>query len=63
MLWHDFRYGWRMLRQSPTFAALTILTLAVGIAANTTVFSWIHAVVGRQNAIREILAVNPLVLW
>jgi len=52
-----------MLRQSPTFAALTILTLAVGIAANTTVFSWIHAVVGRQNAIREILAVNPLVLW
>src|SRR5205823_3736536 len=40
----DFRYGWRILRKSPGFAALTIVTLALGIAANTTVFSWIHAV-------------------
>ena len=44
LLWREFRYGWRGLRQSPGFAALAILTLAVGIAANTTVFSWIHAV-------------------
>ena len=44
LLWHDFRFGWRMLRNSPGFAAFTILTLALGIAANTTVFSWIHAV-------------------
>ena len=44
LLWHDFRYGWRTLRNSPGFAALTVLTLALGIAVNTTVFSWIHAV-------------------
>jgi len=43
-LWHDLSYGWRALRSSPGFSALTVFTLALGIAANTTVFSWIHAV-------------------
>ena len=40
----DFRYAWRTLRNNPGFAALTIVTLALGIAGNTTVFRWIHAV-------------------
>src|SRR4051812_20127943 len=43
-LWRDFLYSWRMLRNNPGFAALTILTLALGIATSTTVFSWTHAV-------------------
>ena len=44
LVWRDFGYAWRLLRNSPGFATLAILTLALGIAANTTVFSWIHAV-------------------
>ena len=47
LLWHDLRYGWRTLRNSPGFAALTVFTLALGIAANTTVFSWLDAVLLR----------------
>jgi hypothetical protein len=42
-LWHDVGYGWRTLRNCPGFAALTVFTLALGIAAITTIFSWIHA--------------------
>ncbi|HTI39633.1 MAG TPA: ABC transporter permease [Vicinamibacterales bacterium] len=39
VLWRDVRGGARSLRRDPTFAATAILTLAVGVAATTTVFS------------------------
>jgi putative ABC transport system permease protein len=40
----DVRYGWRTLTRNPGFALVAILTAAVGIAANTSIFSAVYAV-------------------
>ena len=68
-LFSDVRYAFRVIRKSPGFTAMVVISLALGIGANTAIFTLIHAVmlkplpVADPDGLDNVKSEAMLALW